>query len=141
MVRTISKMFLKKRFFSLLTSLTCEHCIFSRAHHWLLHSFPPLSICLFHLLFSRPCHLLCTFSLSGLVMPPLARVSRLSGCIFYAHIIGYFTIFPELALPLSLLFYFPALVCMCVPALLFRFSLLYNIELVVMLSVQKLAHC
>ena len=28
MVRTISKMFLKKRFFSLLTSLTCEHCIF-----------------------------------------------------------------------------------------------------------------
>lgn len=107
MVRIISKMFLKKRI--VLTSLTTT-LHFSRAHHWLLHCFPPLSTCSSHLHFSRPCYLLCTFSLSGLVMPPLARVSRLSGCIFYAHIIGYFTIFPALALPLSLLFYFPALV-------------------------------
>ena len=107
MVRTTTKMFLKKRIF--LTSLTTT-LHFSRAHHWLLHSFPPFSTCSSHLYFSRPSYLLCIFPPSGLVMPPLARVSRLSGCIFYAHIIGYFTIFPALALPLSLLFYFPALV-------------------------------
>ena len=75
MVRTISKMFLEKRI--VLTSLTTT-LHFSRAHHWLLHSFPPFSTCSPHLYFSRPSYLLCTFPPSGLVMPPLARVSRLS---------------------------------------------------------------
>lgn len=75
MVRTTTKTFLKKRIF--LTSLTTT-LHFSRAHHWLLHSFPPFSTCSSHLYFSRPSYLLCIFPPSGLVMPPLARVSRLS---------------------------------------------------------------
>ena len=75
MVRTISKMFLKKRI--VLTSLTTT-LHFSRAHHWLLHSFPPVFYLLVSFIFSRPSYLLCTFPPSGLVMPPLARVSRLS---------------------------------------------------------------
>lgn len=75
MVRTISKMFLKRRI--VLTSLT-RTLHFSRAHHWLLHRFPPLSTCSSHLYFSRPCYLLCIFLPSGLVSPLLARVSRLS---------------------------------------------------------------
>ena len=108
MVRTISKMFLKKRI--VLTSLTTT-LHFSRAHHWLLLSFPSFSTCSSHLYF--PALVICyvhSRPLVSLCRPWHAFPASLSGCIFQAHIIGYFTIFPVLALPLSLLFYFPALV-------------------------------
>ena len=108
MVRTTTKMFLKKRIF--LTSLTTT-LHFSRAHHWLLHSFPPFSTCSSHLYFSRPSYLLCIFPPSGLVMPPLARVSRLFVWLNFSSPHHWlFHNFSSAALPLSLLFYFPALV-------------------------------
>ena len=105
MVRTISKMFLKKRIF--LTSLTTT-LHFSRAHHWLLHSFPPLFTCSSHLYFSRPSYLLCIFPLSGLVMPPLARVSRLSVWLHFLR--PHHWLLHNFSSALSMLFYFPALV-------------------------------
>lgn len=127
MVRTISKMFLKKRI--VLTSLTTT-LHFSRAHHWLLHSFPPFSTCSPHLYFSRPSYLLCTFpplSLVAFFKPTSLAISQFFQRLLYlCHCCS---IFPLLSFGL------------CVPAFLFRFSLLCNIELVVMLSVQRLAHC
>ena len=140
MVRTTTKMFLKKRIF--LTSLTIT-LHFSRAHHWLLHSFPPFSTCSSHLYFSRPCYLLCIFPPSGLVRPLLARVSRLSLWLHFLRphhwLLHNFS---------SACFTFVTVVLFSRPCHLFCafllscfVLLLCNIELVVMLSVWKLAQC
>ena len=119
-----------------------QHCIFPALTTGYFIVFPRFLLA--RLIYIFPAPVICyvyTRPLISLCRPLHAFPASLSSSIFHAHIIGYFTIFPALALPLSLLFYFPALVCMCVPALLFRFSLLCYIELVVMLSVWKLAQC
>ena len=142
MVRTISKMFLKKRFFSLLTSLTCEHCIFPALttgyfivfprslFACFIYFFPVLVICYVHsrslVSLCRPWHAF-PASLVPLITPTSLATSQFFQRLLYlCHCCS---IFPPLSFGL------------CVPAFLFRFSLLCNIELVVMLSVQKLAHC
>ena len=136
MVRTISKMFLKKCFFSLLTSLTTT-LHFSRAHHWLLHSFPPLSTCSPHLYFPPLLFamyipaLWSRYAALGTRFPPLSLVAfftltSLATSQFFQRLLYLChccSIFPPLSFGL------------CVPAFLFRFSLLCYIELVVMLSV------